>query len=675
MPARQTFLRNIELMDSPHSVLLHTQAIRNNDILIEVVDERGRVINHPYALLHAKAEMGSITVSGDSHVRRTGQLSLKFITSLAKGVEEVFWMTNRIRIYAGIQDKMQVDPHYVYYLLGTYYVTTENVSLDPQAKRMNLSIQDLSAVLDRKQIEYELVLDPGTPVTTAVTMIVEDYLVDHNIVPSTNVIPHTMRFPIGTNVTDILNALRDLYMDNIFYFDLEGVFRFHRYDIQRPERMPVRWKFIPGRTDMRVAYAFSSNFQEVRNHVEIYGQMNETGAFPRSSAWIQNPESPFYKDRIDSNGRKFGERRRVIHDNSIRTNIQADSLARWTLFHQSQRQMMAEAQCVPIFYLDVLEIVEIPHETSNVYERYEVRNITFNLSHDQPMAFSARRVYGNQFDVESENQDHLEWIRNFRTGISERGWWYLGEQRAINLYNLQVTNHPTLTFNFEHAISERLFVVNGFTEWNRQSVMLNIRHFEVSTGEDGSGGYMMDANRVTARIATIACLQDHWGASRFREIPRWFRYGLGLNVSGARPYLRHILGDDYIEQGKLNGLINRCLGLFRGGVAGILSDNSLDDMAASFILTRFFGQNLLPERTLSHLIENLKYSNSSASMLMTDALLENMDLDTWQQIDNLLANSLSYFIRQQWSLDDPNIPGTPIPNVMSNAFNIELRGG
>lgn len=669
--ARQTFLNRIELMDTAHSVLLHTQANRNMDVLVEVVDERGRVINHPYARLHAKAEVGTISVSGDSHVRRTGQLTLKFISSLAKGAEDVFWMTNRIRIYVGIQDLLQVEPHYVYYLMGTFYVTTENVSLDPEAKRMSMAIQDLSAVLNREQINYELILDPGTPVTTAVTMLIEDYFVDHNIVPSQNEIPHTMRFPIGTNVTDILTSLRDLYMDNIMYFDLEGVFRFHRYDIQRPERLPVRWKFIPGRTDLRTSYSFSSNFQDVRNHVEVFGQMSETGKFPRSSAWITNEESPFHKNKID-------ERKRVIMDNSIRTNLQADALARWTLFNESQRQLTTQSQSVPIYYLDALEIVEIPHENSGDFERYELRSVSFNLGHDQPMEFNARRVYGNQFDIESENQDHLEWIRNFRTGIADRGWWQLAENRAISLYGLQVTNFPLMVINFEHSISERIFVVNGFTEWTRQSVMINIRQFENSTGDYGTGGYMMNSNRVTARIATIGCLQSHWGAIKFRNVPRWFREGLGLNISGARPYLDHILGDaESMNLTQLNRLRDRCVGLFRGGQAGILSENSILDMTASFILTRFFESNLSTGKSLSTVIKSLKNLDSGPSTLMSDALLENMDQTTWQQLEDLLTDefNLYNFIDEQRKKPDPVIPGIPIPNIISNVFNIELRSG
>jgi hypothetical protein len=632
------------------------------------------------------SEGGQITVAGDSSIRRTGNLSMKLHEQLHKNQEDILWMDHRIRIYIGLEDFTQDNQRFVFFLIGTFQTLSETATISPDRTVVQITFQDMMSFLSRQTLAAELTIDAGTPVTSAIQAVLELHgEFNHHIMPSIDRVPFDLEFAIGTNVVAVLERLRDLFKDNLHYYDRDAYYIFRRYDIQVPDGVPVSWIF-QGEYDLRTGYSFPSNFEAIRNQVTVWGGADQFGAYPSATAKITNEQSAFHPDG------RMGLRPHHIVDNALRTQLQCDARARFELFNMSHRQETTSFGCFPIYSLDGNQVIRVPHVVTGELEWYEITSVTVPLQADAEMQVQARKLYFHHMDIRSEFQDHLLWIARMRTGIMQHGWIHQTETLVQTGYDFAPAPNAELMISFEvHEETERVITHQNWAHSRAQSIVLNLHEFRDVTSPIGRGTHSISASRKVAYGVCLSALSNHWGASKFRNVPVWFRMGLAHMLTGADELVATILH----RPDGLNQLATRAIQLFAGGIAGIVQDRLVLDHAASYVLTKWISRRITTN--LSTMITEIDDSTLAAHLIL-DTVINNNTADSNIQATRAAFSSGAVQFIQSLPIqltgpqnDTGSIFGNQegggvaltdatvmtripaIPNLGSNWFDLEIR--
>ena len=142
---------------------------------------------------------------------------------------------------------------------------------------------------------------------------------------------------------------------------------------------------------MLISYKKSTDFESVKNYIEVFGKTQDDGHTPYGVAWENNPDSPFYV------GDNFKNRIRIVLSGGEYDNIyplapystsveQFNSLAQqraeYELYTRCKLQDQIELTCVPVYWLDVNWLVSITlpnKQGKEELQKYIIKKISTTL--------------------------------------------------------------------------------------------------------------------------------------------------------------------------------------------------------------------------------------------------------------------------------------------------------
>lgn len=374
-----------------------------------VAKQNGRIIHTKMNILNFDFQLvdeisgvvldgSSYTIDATSDIRRTCNISLiptddRF--NIEYGSE--LWLDKYIQIFVGIED-IKNNNEIVYSNLGLYLINNPSQVYDATNNTITISGIDLMAKITGMRngylegITYQI--DKNSGIKQVMTSLIRDecgfpmYSIDQ---PSPTILtPNDMSFGLGSTAYNILTQLRDINANYQTYFDQNGVFWFNAIPSGENEQVMVDddvWK------EVLISYKKSTDFESVKNYIEVFGKTQDDGHTPYGVSYDDNPESPFYV------GENFENRIRIVlsggeYDNiyplgdyneedPTEFNSLAQQRADYELYTRCRLQDQIELNCIPVYWLDVNWLVEItlPNKQSTKHEKqlYIIKRINTTL--------------------------------------------------------------------------------------------------------------------------------------------------------------------------------------------------------------------------------------------------------------------------------------------------------
>ncbi len=386
-----------------------------------VAKQNGRIIHTKINVLNfdlqVVSEISGVVLEGSTYnidatsdIRRTCSISL-VPTDNSFNIEYggKLWMDKYVQVFVGIED-VKNNNEVVYSNLGLYLVNNPSQVYDATNNTITINGIDLMAKITGMRngylegITYQIPVYSG--IKQAMTALINEecgfpkYSIDQ---PSPTILtPYEMSFGLGSTAYNILSQLRDINSNYQTYFDQEGVFWFNAIPSGDDEQIRVDddiWKKV------LISYKKSTDFESVKNYIEVFGKTQDTGYQPSGStetyytpygvAYDNNPDSPFYV------GDNFENRIRIVLSGGEYDNIfpirnpytgQIESLedfnslaqqrANYELYTRCRLQDQIELTCVPVYWLDVNWLISITlpnKQGKEELQKYIIKKISTTL--------------------------------------------------------------------------------------------------------------------------------------------------------------------------------------------------------------------------------------------------------------------------------------------------------
>lgn len=342
--------------------IIHTKInILNFDF--QIVDEISGVV----------LEGSTYNIDATSDIRRTCSISLIPIdNSFNIEYGGKIWMDKYVQIFIGIEDASN-NNEIVYSNLGLYLINNPDQVYDATNNTMTINGVDLMAKITGMRngylegITYQIDKDSG--IKQVMTALIRDecgfpmYSIDQ---PSPTILtPNDLSFGLGSTAYNILAQLRDINANYQTYFDQDGTFWFNAIPSGENEQVMVDddiWNKV------LISYKKSTDFESVKNYIEVFGKTQDDGHTPYGLAYEDNPESPFYVGDNNENRIRIvlsgGEYDNIYplapYDTSVtQFNSLAQQRANYELYTRCRLQDQIELTCVPVYWMDVNWLVSI----------------------------------------------------------------------------------------------------------------------------------------------------------------------------------------------------------------------------------------------------------------------------------------------------------------------------
>ena len=269
------------------------QSIRNLHIIVELLDYNFYTVNN----IEGNLLDGSISIDGNSDIRRTGNLS--FIvkdSSFDIQAGGQIWLDKYIKIQIGIENIR--TQQITWTNLGIYLINQPTYNYDATTRKMSFQCVDLMAKMTGLRNGYitgigqeEFVLIPvGSNVREAIIGVLQEcgfnnYYVSecYNVDGSIQDVPYDIKLEQGSTWYEVLEELRDILPNYQIYFDINGVFRYEQIPSGKDEPVIISEDLWENNV---LQETINVNFNDVKNVVEVWGHVHETESFSDSETTI-----------------------------------------------------------------------------------------------------------------------------------------------------------------------------------------------------------------------------------------------------------------------------------------------------------------------------------------------------------------------------------------------------
>jgi hypothetical protein len=267
---------------------LFNQSVKSSFIKINLLNNYGQVIDS----MSGEATTCSVQIDANSSVRRT--CNIAFYVRNFSNINQRIWMDKNIDLYVGY--KYLLTGEIIWYRLGKYFFNNTNFTFSSTDRSVSATCSDAMCNLtgERKgQLSASSIVIPAeSNIRDVIIALLTDntdlpyYLIEDN----PNTIPYDLTFSNGTNISDIIIKIRDLFPGWECFFDVDGVFVYQTIPTLETAPNFVDASFFTGKVTNE---QIRRNFNEVKNVVTVWGKDNI------NSTWKdQNPYSPYYVGTI-----------------------------------------------------------------------------------------------------------------------------------------------------------------------------------------------------------------------------------------------------------------------------------------------------------------------------------------------------------------------------------------
>lgn len=223
----------------------------------------------------------SFSISSDSDIRRTCSISLIPTDSsfdIDKGNK--IWFDKYIQIYMGIRETH--NDEIIWTNMGVYIINDPSRAYSADDNTLSFQASDLMALLTTMRggvysgVDY--IIPQGSNIKDVmIATLKEAGIKKYDISMYNLTVPNDIRVARGTTAYELLNQLVELYPHTQIYFDVDGVFRYGYIPYDDSNQMSIvanddLWK------DVLIDYSISNDFQNVKNHIYVYGTTHNVGS-------------------------------------------------------------------------------------------------------------------------------------------------------------------------------------------------------------------------------------------------------------------------------------------------------------------------------------------------------------------------------------------------------------
>lgn len=616
--------------------MLHLQSVRRLHITVEVMDKNDKTIE----VLQGISTGGDISISGTSLIRRTGSLSFVLFDYLLPQKNSLLWMTNKIRVYAGIDNMTSAEATPTHFCLGTFYITEPNVSISRDNRTISISLQDRMAMWEEEQFENKVIIEPDTPVDVAIMSVLSvmgetqfGYIQQTDLL-----VPYQIEFAQGSTVMEAIDKLVNLYMDWEAYYNTEGYFVYQKMTLQYDRDIRPNWQFTE-RSPLLLTFNETYNYKGVKNRIVVYGAMDEkTGLIPKSQVDLL-PSLTFGADTI-------GIRKKIFNESTYAKKEQCESKAKFELWKASTLQERVSITCVPIYFLDANDVIEVWNPSTGESERYQVNTISYGLTTNDTMQIQGTKLYYDDVLIDT----HDEKIDYIIDGITNKGWLSIPEARIKQYYGLEGDGSP-LVVQFEYnAVGGTTAYVTGYMGTTTQTLTIDLVDLGSGTGDSGDndlpskGDY---TDRILGHEMLHAVMNNSFGMSKIDSLPNWFLEGSAEFLHGADERVKtSIVEDGAISDVYLNYIINRGEELLNNG----FWNSDSDDYSASYIIMKYIDKKIATG-DMRNFMATIKASTSDGLTALKESIVANCGYATFEAfVQDFKANGAN-FVKTKMTLN------------------------
>lgn len=367
---------------------IHFQSIRNVHIKLDILNNQELIVYQ----LQTEAIDGNISLDGQNPSRRICDLQLVYKPRLMPAKDSPIWLNKRIRIHIGIKSLLNDVIYYFDY--GIFAMAKVDINISSSENVLNINCLDKMAFLDgtmggqinSKELE-KLVIEPNTPIHEAIKYVVKTHGFETKLLIDTHESSTSYKIEKkpGDTVWSVLEELSGLHFDWQCYYDKNGYFNFNK----RKNKLfdPIVWS-TKGNKDLRLSHSSNINFDNIRNSFTIHGMLSDSGLQTKVYYEITKntePNSPFTVEDIGM--RTFFEKK----DKYDLKNC--EEYLNFKKFKHTNFNEQITFTCVPLYFLDIGDVIEYNLPNTDVYEKYVIDKIECSLKYDVPMSITAYKIY------------------------------------------------------------------------------------------------------------------------------------------------------------------------------------------------------------------------------------------------------------------------------------------
>lgn len=609
---------------------LHLQRLRQTTINVEVLDQNDNVID----ILNGVATGGNISVDRKSFIRRTGSMTFVLSDNLLPKSKSLLWMTNKIRIYAGIDDLRSKDSTTTHFLIGTFHITEPSVTINKDNRTISIDLRDRMSRWEAGEFENKIIIPVDVKISDAMTLLMS-LIGEQNIGEIEDsgslTVPYDLEFAEGSNILDAIQKIAGLYMDWECFYTTDGYFTFRKMKFVYDKSVEPEFKFDEF-SPLVIAFNENFTYTGVKNRIITIGEMDSTtGLIPRSQMDL-DPTAPFGANDI-------GVRKKVIVDASLKNKEQCQAKAKYELFQTSNLQETGTITSIPIYFLDANHVIEVFNYSTKETEKFVVDAMTFGLQPSEFAQIQIHKLYYDDILVDT----HDAKIDLIIDKIKNKGWFALPEQRIKDYYGL-VGNGTKLVVNFEYnAIGGTTAYTTGFLGTTTQTMTIDLVDLGNFTDDNGdNGGNKGDyADRVIAHEMLHAVMNSSMGMAKTSTLPIWFKEGTAEFLHGADERFKiSILEDGKINDAMLQFIINRAVGLLNETDKWVPDSN---EYSASYLIMKYLDKKIVVGKDMKNFMATVKDSGSTGSLAVKEAIVANTAFTSFDNfVADFKANAMNY---------------------------------
>ena len=409
------------------------QSIRNIDCKLFVLDYDYTILDE----ISGKTESISLSVNAESDIRRTANINIALKDDSRQTNSNIFywqvgnpyWFDKYIQIYVAIQDVQTQE--YVWVNEGIYMVNSPTISYDATSNSLSFEAVDLMSKmtgLRNGQLEGMTYTIPvGSTITGAIKTLLIEQGFDKYIVfdPPYNYVPQEINIDVGGTAYDLLCQLRDINSNWEMFFDVDGVFHFQQIPSgkviidpesgEEGEPTPVVDQTVWDK--LNVSYNLDTNFEDVKNYVEVLGKVHELQEYGTAtidgqalSLKLANPKASYFNNEWTI-GIPV-----IATEGATEPEALATPITNITIYDNANSLIFKIGLSTPIIAANEYYCVKLTFDATKCTAceylgALQPRAVAFENNPDSPFYVGTstqyESAYGNVVDFASENEDYI----------------------------------------------------------------------------------------------------------------------------------------------------------------------------------------------------------------------------------------------------------------------------
>lgn len=360
--------------------------------------------------LEGKLINGSYAIDRNSASRRMCNITFVLDSpNFIPNQNSYIWLNKKFRLFIGIQDI--ITNEFIWFNKGIFLMNKPELSLSDSASEITIQGLDKMCLYDGtlagtfshpyklSNIESTEIIDEGleTEETIITYRTINDGIYgtlyaygerkfkmdDFKINDEFVTMPYSIEKNAGDNVFNVIKELAELYMDwSEIFFDTDGFFVFEKNKERTND--PIIWNF--DEVDFTLNYKNSPDFENIKNHIQIWGRLTDDKYQVMATLKNEDLENPYSIPNI-------GEKIFAYSNDKIFTDEQAVLRAEYELQKHSNLKETINLSCVPIYLLDVNNLIYINQPKIGIVGTYLINQVNCNLGPEGTMDITAYKIY------------------------------------------------------------------------------------------------------------------------------------------------------------------------------------------------------------------------------------------------------------------------------------------